>query len=400
MLTEHEREEQRQRRIKQQMREIEQRRLIGPDRDRGLEGVWVAHVWVPENGVPDKGEWLFAGFRRRRHKRKPQTMGRFFSKVRRQLLIDKRAPVMVTDLDMATRRMTSPDQEWRFRPPQFQRRKPKMKQSMPAIDRTKRKTRAKVRALLLNKKQTRFIALGRMGFDKILPDGTTHIAWDRRPGHLYLGPLVAQKKRDAEREARKLFGIYKELLIIPIEQLSVPLRNAMASSKRVQAGITRIQWPEVPPSFDVMFAKFKARLTKHVFHNAIAPDDERWMVLDAALYMTWWLADCPWLSIKWFQQHIKPWSDACAPAKAKPRKRKRKSTVSSRNASRKTTTASAPKRSLRSMASRVKSVIRSALAMKTKAGRIPTGSRKVPTSTRSVRAVRSRVVTTTLKRKR
>jgi hypothetical protein len=299
-LTAHELEQQRQKRFKQELREQELRRFAQPDRDMELSNVWVAHVWAPENGVPDKGEWVFAGFRRRRNRRKTQTMGRFFSKVRRQLGIDKKAPVMLMDLDMASRRIRGTDQAWRFRAPQFQAQKTVMAPRMPQVSKEKRKQRATEKAYKLSKHNTQYIALGRMGWNKALADGTIVPVWDKKPGYLYLGPLQSATKSLAQREAKRLYPVYKDLLIVSTDELSKPLRQAMASGKRVSAGITRIRWPEVPPTFDGMYAKY---LKKYEFDNQdrVAHSEK----YGARLRQRWMDEDQPWITVAWFRKSIR-----------------------------------------------------------------------------------------------
>lgn len=282
-------------RFKDQQREQELRRFQHPNKDFELEKVWVAHVWAPENGRPEKGEWVFAGFRRKRNRRKPQTMGRFFAKVRRQLEVDKHAPMMLMDLSEARQRFNSRDQQWRTRPPQFQKRKPVMAQRTPEVDRTKRKTRAKVKAYKLSKRDTKFIALGRMGWNKELPNGTTHIVWDRKPGHLYLGPLTADTLKDAKREAGRAFGVYREILVIATNKLSKPLRSAMARGRKVRAGITRIMWPEVPPEFDAVFAKYLRKYPITGDENAFGQK----------MRDLWHAQGSPWLTVAWLRKQVK-----------------------------------------------------------------------------------------------
>ena len=277
---EQERESAREQRFKEQVRARELARFLNPDADAVLEKVWVAHVWVPEGDDPKVGEWKLAGFRRKRNRRKPQTMGRFFGKIRRQFGLDKKAPVLLMDLGRAKRQMEQADQSWRYRPPQFQTRKPKMAQRAPVVDRRKRKTRAKVRAPLLNKRATQYIAIGRN-------------TWDRKPGYLYLGPLKATAKRQAQQEAKRTFSIWQEIIIIPVSDLSKSLRGQMMRSKKVRAGVTRIAWPEVPPSFDDMLAKYfrKQRIDK---------EEDRQMI-GAQLRAEWTAQGEPWLSVGWLR---------------------------------------------------------------------------------------------------
>lgn len=316
MMTAREIEEAQQRRLRQQMREQEQRKFLNPDRDFELERVWAAHVWVPDNGVPDHGEWLFAGFRRRRNRRKPQTMNRFFGKVRRQLGIDKKAPVMLMDMTEATKRIRSADQSWRFKAPAFQQRKPTMAQRTPQPIGKTTKRRAKQKAFKLSKRETKFIAIGRN-------------PWDRQPGYLYLGPLTSEQKRLAQFEAKRLFAVYNELLVVSTSELSKPLHHAMATGKRVKAGATRIQWPEVPPTFEDMWPKFVRHLLKQ-FHGAISADDPRFVDIEFAMRTEWEAQGQPWLSLGWFKRQIKPWRpDTCVKKKARKTKSRRKHSASS-----------------------------------------------------------------------
>lgn len=281
-------EQERIERVRQQMRDQEKAKWANPVRDSELEGVWVAHVWTPLNGSPTEGEWIFAGFRRRRHKRKPQTMGRFFSKVRRQLGVEKSAPVMLMDLTTARERALNGDQCWRFRPPQRQAPKPKMAQRTVAIDKTKYRTRAKTKAFKLSKRETKFIALGKHSWDK------------RSPGYLYLGPLVAETKHLATLEARRLYrALYAEPLVIATSELSKPLRDAMARGRKVRAGVTRIQWPEVPPTFDDVLAKYWKK------SGAERPIDA---YTSARFHAAWEADGRPWLTVSWFVKRATEWA--------------------------------------------------------------------------------------------
>lgn len=402
MLSEKEREQQRQKRLKQQVREIEWRRFSDPERDHELIDVWVAHVWVPDDvDVPEKGEWVFAGFRRKRNRRKPQTMGRFFGKVRRQLGLHKGTSILLMDLDMATRRIRGEDQQWRYRAPQFQTRKAKMEQRTPKPVGKKTKQRAKVKAHILNKKTTKYLAIGRRSWEK------------RDTRYLYLGPLRSDKKRQAQFEAKRMFPAWDELLVLSTSELSKPLRNAMVRNRRVQAGVTKFVWPEVPPSFDEIWRKFVKRLVKKEFANAITLDDQRLVDIELALQSEWELQERPWLTLSWFRKQIKPWRPACAKKRKSASKRaaatrkKSKSSAPKRGKSskprtstsrrkkraRSTTTSrtkSTVSRKLRSIVSRVRSVISSGRATPTKAGRTKTGSVKRKTNGRNVRGSSSR----------
>jgi hypothetical protein len=343
---------------------------------------------------------VFAGFRRRRNRRKPQSMNGFFSKVRRQLGIDKKAPVMLMELGNAQRMWKSDDQSWRYIPPHRQKKKPKMEQRMPSLLNTKRtKQRATVRAHKLSKKTTKYLAIGRN-------------PWDREPHYLYLGPLRSETKRAAQFEAARMFTATNDILVLSASELSRPLRAAMASGKRVKAGVTRVQWPEVPPTFDGMAEKFVKRTIKRDMHGMIDAGDPRWQTVLMALHGEWVAQEKPWLSLGWFRKHIKSWRlDTCA---AKPKKKlvkrakrvtkkitkrslvqraKPEPIVSSRGASKVTTTASARKLSPRSTRSHAQTVMRSASATQTKGGRTPIGFAKRQTSSRSVRVAKPSIRT-------
>jgi hypothetical protein len=309
LLTVNERETQRIARIKDQMREQERARFADPDEQTGLGRVWVAYVWAPSNKKDiAAGEWLCAGFRRGRRRRKPQTMNKFFAKVRRQLGLAKEAHVKLMDLQTAVLRSRKTDQSWRTVAPQFQERRAKMAQHMPAIDKTKRKRRATVRAYKLRKQDT-YIAIARN-------------AWDRASGYLYLGPLSAASRRDAEREARRTFPIYPSVTVIASSALSKHLRGRMRSGKKVIAGFTRVQWPEVPPTFDAMWAKLVRRYEAdiRVWHHGVltcpicgssgnhGQQCRHYLGTDSARYEQvsglWHDAGCPWLTIQWLKKQI------------------------------------------------------------------------------------------------
>lgn len=341
------------RRFAGQQAEKARRKFQPPDpRDADLEKVWVVYVWEPDKNDPEAGKWLLAGFRRKRNRRKVTTMNRFFSKVRRKLNIDKKSPVMLYDLQTALRQSHAKDQSWRTRPPQFQRRiKRKMntKHFTPVIDRTKRKRRATQKAFIFNLKKTKYIVLGRNVLDK------------RKPGYLYLGPLRSENKRLAQFEAKRLFPIWTERLIVPVSELSKPLRAALARNRRVRAGVTRIEWPEVPPPFDAMYAKFVDRLIRTEFVG-LESDDPAFLDTRDELHTMWQEQGSPWLTMSWFFKQIKSWSNPCAPKERRASQRK----------TRKTTPA---KPSRRSGTSRKKSATRSARRAST--NRTKTGMRRV-----------------------
>jgi hypothetical protein len=286
-------------RLKQQMRDQERARFADPDANADLTKTWVTHLWVPDSTAPDRGEWLYVGTRRRRLRRKPQSMGRFFSRVRRQFGLDKKSPVMVMDANTARLRNEREDAAWRFRPPQFQQRRRKPMPMAPVVDRTKRKTRAKVKAFKLHKRDTKYIAIGRN-------------PWDRQSGYLYLGPLHAEQKRAAQFEARRTFGVYTDLLVIGADELSKSLRNAMHRGKKVRAGVTRMAWPEVAPAFEDVWDKFAHRLHRKVC-PICGPKDRGACayrlnvdhVIADWMYLMWLTADRPWLTLGWFRKHLK-----------------------------------------------------------------------------------------------
>lgn len=309
MLSAEELEAEYYRRLKQQQHERDVRKFIDPLRDVILENVWVAYVWVVDPKT-SRGEWLLGGFRRRRNLRRKQTMGRFFAKVRRRLGIHKTAPVMLLDLSTALQRTNDPDQTWRFRPPQYQTRRPRLVVSNgPAIVRGKRKTRAKQKAFIFNPKTTKYIALGRHAGDK------------RKPGYLYYGPLRSEKKRQAQFEAKRLFPICNELIVVGTHELSKPLRAALTRNHKVRAGVTRIQWPEVPPTFDQVWDKMIRWLMKHEFHDAIPVDDPGLLDAKAELQQLWEEQKQPWLTMSWLRKHINAWDTVCAKSNARSKRR-------------------------------------------------------------------------------
>lgn len=313
LLTEKERERRRQQRFKQEVHEQELRRYANPERDPELAKVWVVYQWVPSDA--DEGEWLLTGFRRKRSLRKHQTMARFFSKIRRKLNIDKKSFVLLRDLDEASRRLKEYDQSWRTRPPQFHQRKSKTIARAPAKKKQvkKKPRRVTTRALMFNKK-TKYVALGRS-------------EWSREPGYLYLGPLASTAKRQAQFEARRIFTVYTDLLVLEVGELSEPLRASMARNKRVRAGVTRIAWPEVPPTFDEAWRKFATRLIRKELTTTTL-DDPRMIDVELALHSEWEAQGHPWLTLSWFRKQILPWRPQCdVPKKRKP-KRKRVTAVS------------------------------------------------------------------------
>lgn len=270
-------------RLQKQMREREERKFANPDAEPELEWIWVCHVWVANNPKDQSvGEWVFAGFRRHRNRRKPQSMNGFFSKIRRKFGIDKKSPVTVRDLRDAAKLMRSRDQSWRMRPPQFQKRKAKVVQRTPLPVGKTTKRRAPKRAYKLDRRSTKFIALGRN-------------PWDRAEGYLYCGPLESVFRSDAVREAERTFRSHKEILVVKVSDLSKPLRNQMHSGKRIRAGVARIIWPEPVPEFDPLWSK----LVKSGKAQALESDQYY------DIKKVWLDADCPWLSLGWLRKAIK-----------------------------------------------------------------------------------------------
>jgi hypothetical protein len=283
----------------------EQKRLkyTDPSYDEVLDQrVWVVHVWRD-------GAWQFAGFRPMRRLRRKQTMNRFFTKIRRRLGLEKLEEVMIMDFHFAAKRAKDKDQSWRTRPPQFQQAKPKMEQVMPEPLVAKQpKRRSKVKAYKLNKQTTRYVALGRL-------------MKDRYPGWLYLGPLSAETKRDARQEAVRLFTIYSEILIIATSEMSKSLRNAMHSGKRVQAGVSRVQWPEVPPTFEEIWVKAAKKLELTEAHEQVA-------------FLIWLAEKKPWLSVSWIRKQFRKLDKLMNPRQEKKSwSRKRKASASPKKSS-------------------------------------------------------------------
>lgn len=280
LLTDEEKEVQFHQRFAEQQRAYAVRKFANHDRDYTLEDVWVAFAWItPNKAEPSVGQWFLAGFRRKRHLRRVQTMGRFFAKIRRRLGVDKKTPVMLLDLKTAQRRMHSAEQSWRTRPPQFQSRKPKLMLSKKPALLTKRtpKVRAPLRAKVFSK-TTKFVVLGRR-------------PKERKLGYLFLGPLQSTQKRLATFEAKRLFPVYTDRLIIGADSLSKPLRDAMLRNKKVRAGVTRILWPEVPPTFEEVWDKL-AQAGKVSAHRE-------------EIYQQWTDDGMPWLTRAWIIKQVK-----------------------------------------------------------------------------------------------
>lgn len=320
IVTEKERERRRQKRFKQEVRELELRKYWNPERDLELAETWVIYIWVPTDDDRSEGKWRLAGFRRKRRLRKRQTMNGFFAKIRRKLELDKKTYVMVRDLDEASRRLREADQSWQTRPPRFYQLKPKEKiirtpkPKRPKVERR----RATVKAYLFNKKTTKYVALGRF-------------SWSRSSKYLYLGPLTSTTKRQAQFEARRMFPVYDQLLVIAASELSTPLRAAMARSRKVRAGVSRIVWPEVPPTFEAMWLKFAKRLIKQELHD-VTLDDPRMIDVELALRAEWDYEENPWLTLSWFRKQVNQWRTPCDVPK-KRKKQRRSATVVSRKGS-------------------------------------------------------------------
>lgn len=316
ILSSAEREEERIKRVRAQMKEQERARLMNPNADSTLEKFWVVHVWAPYRDTFTHGEWLFAGFRPRKHRRKPQTMGKFFAKVRRKLGLDKNLHVMMMDLAMMRARVHEKDQSWRHRPPQYQAPKTKIEPREATPYATERfKQKATVRAPRFQKKLTKFIAIGRN-------------SWDRTEGYLFLGPIDADTLSLAQKEVARKFPVYNDLILIKTSDLSVSLRNMMHSGKRIRAGVTRLSWPERPPLLEDVWAKLGKRMTK----QGAALDSVGSYIYNAV--HTYWLSqERPWITIGWLRKAIAkltpksiPLSSGDAPCdapseKAKPKKK-------------------------------------------------------------------------------
>jgi hypothetical protein len=289
-------------RLQKQMREREERKFRNPDAEPELEWIWVAHVWVPNNPKDvSKGEWVFAGFRRHRNRRKPQSMNGFFAKVRRKFGIDKKSPVVMRDLQSVVRLVRGKDQSWRTRPPQFQERRVTPVQPKVVLGGKATKRRAPKKAYLMDRRTTKFIALGRN-------------SWDRDPKYMYCGPLTADYRSDAVREAERIFKMYNDIIVVKVADLSKPLRNRMHSAKRIKAGVTRLQWPEPIPEFDPLWSK----LVKHKKAEPIDSDQYY------NVKKIWLDADCPWLSLGWMRKQIKTLTPSTGDQPCEPTKRKAK----------------------------------------------------------------------------
>lgn len=238
------------------MREQDAAKLRTPDRNKELERVWCVYGWqdwaeyrdprgrmrVVELGTP---RWVFYGFMRRRSRRKPQTFGRFFARVRRRLGIDKHTEVKLVDLNTASltiRRSAA----WRdillFTPPHRQH----AYQPLAVIEQPKivpapkaRKTvYRKDRSVHFDRKQTKYIALGSM-------------AGDRRPGATYLGPMASQTGPGAMTEARDRYPVHRDMQIVPVAALSKRLYNMVRKGTKIWK--VRVLWPE-PIGLDVLLS--------------------------------------------------------------------------------------------------------------------------------------------------
>jgi hypothetical protein len=201
--------------------------------DPELNKVWVAYTWSDE-----AQSWLLAGFRRRKAKRIPRSMNRFFATMRRRLGIAKDTPTKVLPLGEALRRAHG-DPAWLQEPPERHaftyrpRKLPKESIVLPTVlSRKQPKRRVRDRAPKFHKKETRFVALGRRRFS------------ERQPGFLYLGPLTETYYSNAVREAEKFFGVIWEVTVIRTADMSKRLRHQIQRGKKVVPGRTRLRWPE------------------------------------------------------------------------------------------------------------------------------------------------------------
>lgn len=290
-----------------QRREWDAQRYMDREADPSLHGVWVIYGWINET-------WTLMGFRRRRKRRKPQTLNKFFAKARRRLEIDKKIPVKIMDLHEATLRVRRGDFEWLSKPPAFHPRRPTPVNVKPPLwFTTKSRQRAKVKAFKINKKETRFIVIARH-------------RWERSPEYLYLGPLKARTRARATHEARKLYPIYNELLVLGVNELSEPLRHSMFRAKKIQAGKTRIQWPEMPPTFEEMWHRFLRWIERRGVD--MTQSAEPLVLLEIAMRMEWAQQGNPWLTVKWMRKvlaskKIKPLTgDAACGSQRKPGKKR------------------------------------------------------------------------------
>lgn len=259
--------------MRQQDKEREQRKRW-LDRDKELERIWVVFAWqntatrrVGKRVIDvklDGYQWVLAGFRRRRKRRKPQTMNKFFAKVRRKLGIARDTELKLVDLWTAQKAIRR-GRVWRemlfFTPPHRQvPGKPLEPIEQPDLVLYKKEKPRRIKkdtSIRFHKKRTTYITLARN-------------PWDRVEGHLYIGPMAATTQEDAEREGRALMPHYKDIIAVPVASLSKRLRNAMHTGRKVRPG-QRILWPEPIGIEDVTTWSF-TRLHEH-------PDRRR----DAAL---------------------------------------------------------------------------------------------------------------------
>lgn len=235
------REQERQKRLKQQMKEQDQRRFQDPDEMVDLDKIWVIYSWEEHESVPG-GKWILAGFRRRRRRRKPQTMNRFFAKVRRKLEIHKATPVMILDLQTAALWSRREDKSWQYDAP---KRQTVLKPSAPIVQVIPKAPKTKVlrirkdRSIMFHKKHTSFIALARR-------------SWERDPEWCYLGPLAADTLPEAYEEGKEAAAAYDTLEVVAVDDLSKRLKNAMHRARKVRPGL-RIRWPE-PMALEAILA--------------------------------------------------------------------------------------------------------------------------------------------------
>lgn len=231
--------------MREQDAERDERRRFH-ERQRELERVWVVYAWQ-DWATTRQGRrvltlhleyprWVLCGFMRRRSRRKPQTVGRLFARVRRRLGIDRKTEVKLVDLSTAqkaVRRGTL----WRgmllFTPPHRQHAyKPEAPIAQAKIvkpPKARHTVLRKDRSPRFHGKTTMFIALGRN-------------TWDRVDGYYYLGPLTATSPEDARREASERAAIYNMIEIVPVSALSKRMRNAVKRGTRLFG--QRVLWPE------------------------------------------------------------------------------------------------------------------------------------------------------------
>lgn len=262
MLSLQEREARALRELRDTMRAQDKQRVENPERNRALENIWVVFAWqdyaTRRYGKTrqfhvqfDTPRWVLAGFRRRRKRRKQQTMNRFFAKIRRRLGIDRDVELKLVDLNTVQKHLRR-GAEWRdallFTPPHRQvPGRPQMSEQIKLVPALKQKVRRfrKDVSVHFHKRKTKFIALGRN-------------PWDRVPGQMYIGPMAAETAGEAAAELATLNSIYTETSIVPVEQLSKKMRNAMHRARKIHPGV-RVLWPE-PLALDRLLSMTAAQL--------------------------------------------------------------------------------------------------------------------------------------------